>query len=222
MFSALAVANHFLKLAADQGVTLAGSQLQALVYIAHGLRLGMVGEPLLDEPVFAGPEGISIAALNIAGALGERPLLQRLTEVIRLKNGLLDECIPVLAQGESASVTLDHVWQRFGHSSTEALRRLIGQTGAPWHSTWHSVERLRGSYAITLAHTWDPMPESERPVAIANTTIRAWFRAAVIKDQKLRASEEGLEQTARIGQLKPEHLRQADSEWDASYTLTAI
>lgn len=222
MLSALAVANHFLKLAADQGVTLAGYQLQALVYIAHGLRLGMVSEPLLDEPVFAGPEGISIAALNIAGALGERPMLQRLTEVIRLQNGLLDECIPVLASEEAAAITLDHVWQRFSHSSSEALRRLVCKTGSPWHSTWHSAERLLGSHAITLTHTWEPLPDSERPVAMANTTIRAWFRAAVIKDQKLRAAEEGLEQTARIRQLKPEHLRQADREWDASFTLTAV
>ena len=38
MFPALAVANHFLKRSAQHGVVLTGAKLQALLYVAHGLR----------------------------------------------------------------------------------------------------------------------------------------------------------------------------------------
>ena len=221
MFPALAVANHFLKRSAQHGVVLTGAKLQALLYVAHGLRLGLVGEPLLDEPVFAGPAGISIATLNVAGAVGERPMERLLTKVIRRSNGLLDEGIPVLAPDESAQNTLNQVWERFHHTQMEALNRLICKAGAPWHSTWHSTERLQGQFAITLANTWDPIPEDERPVAIPNSQIRDWFRAAVIKDLKQRANEEGLEQTTRISRVTPGALRRPDRDWDASVTLTA-
>lgn len=222
MLPALAVANHFLQRAEQQSVVLVGERLQSLVYLAHGLRLGLVGEPLLDEPVFAGPAGVSIASLNVASATGGRPVQARLTEVIRRSNGLLDEGIPVLHPEEPALITLDHVWQRFWPSSAEALTRLICKTGSPWHATWHSPERLLGRFAVTLSNTWDPLPESERPVAIANTTIRNWFRAALIRDHKQRAMQDGLEETVRIDAVRPEHLKASDGGWDASISIPAV
>lgn len=220
MLSALAVANHLIHRAQQQELTLRGSQLQSLVYLAHGLRLGLLSEPLLDEPFLAGPEGVFAASLNLAGAAGDRALNRPLSELRRRDNGLLDELIPVLDPKESAIATLDQTWQRFHTSSTSALQRLIQKTGGPWHDLWHSPERLMGQFSTTLTLTWDQPDPATQPVPIANSSIRSWFRSALIKDMKQRAMEDGLEPTTRVGRKQAEKLLNAASPWDPSFTLS--
>jgi uncharacterized phage-associated protein len=219
MLSALAVANHFIHRAQQQELRLSGVQLQSLVYLAHGMRLGLFSEPLIDEPFFAGPQGVFAASLNLAGAAGERELHRHLSEIVRNAHGLLDECIPVLADDEPAKATLDQTWARFHESSVEALDRLIRKTGGPWHDTWHSPERLMGKFTATLTHTWDAPTSGERPVAIANSGMRNWFRSALIKDTKRRDVEAGLEPTTRIDRKQAEKMLTAAMQWDPSMSI---
>jgi uncharacterized phage-associated protein len=53
MADARTVANRFLELANAQGKSLTPMQLLKLVYIAHGWTLGLVGRPLIRQPIEA-------------------------------------------------------------------------------------------------------------------------------------------------------------------------
>src|SRR4051794_31282897 len=52
-YSAAAVANYFIDLAAQESKTLTPMKVQKLVYYAHGWHLAITGEPLIDEQVEA-------------------------------------------------------------------------------------------------------------------------------------------------------------------------
>lgn len=53
MHSPIAVANRFLEMAEDKGISLTPMHLQKLVYIAHGWSLAVFGNPLTNKPIEA-------------------------------------------------------------------------------------------------------------------------------------------------------------------------
>jgi len=202
MYPASAIANHLIQLAELRGVPLQGAQLQTLVYLAHGLRLAMMSEALLDAPVFANQEGVVIAALNVNGVLGEAPVTRPITEIVQRPHGLLDEVVPVLRPDDPVHATIEETWSRFGGWSASALRNFVQTPGGPWNDTWNSPERLMGRYNTTLTLAWHLPPEPERPVVIANSLIRSWFRDFVIQNLRSRAAADGLEETTRISSYR--------------------
>lgn len=218
MLPALAVANHLIQRAQQDEVTLLGAQLHTLIYLAHGLRLAMVSEPLLDDAVTANAEGVIVPALIQSGIGGERPVSRLLGEIITRPNGLLDEVIPIIARDEPAIATIERTWARFRHSSTEALERFVRKAGGPWHDSWHSPERMMGRYSSTLSHTWEPVPADELPVPIPNTLIRAWFRAVLLKDLREQSASDGLEETVRISGAEAQPVLR----WNPSISLLPL
>lgn len=198
MRSTLAVANQLITFAQVSRVALTGSQLQSLIYLAHGLRMGLISEPLLDDAVYADATGVVIPSLNRAGALGSRAVQHLLTEIKPTPQGLLDEVEPKLASNDPAHETLHLVWTRFNAFKAEELAAFICGADSPWRDAWQNRGTRGGEMGRTLSEVWKPDPSSETPVVIPNSAIRQWFRAMVIQEMKLRSSEDGLDQTVRL------------------------
>lgn len=178
MRPATAVANHLIQLARKSGQPLTGSQLQHLVYFAHGLRLALVNEPLLDEAVLADAEGVSIQGLKAHGIEGDTPV----SGLIRLQNE--EDQTPQLDSDDMACATLDMVWQRFGSFTAQHMGFFARSGDGPWDLTWHSAER-----------------ENRDSLTLANSSIRQWFRKLLIQENRDRASADGLEQTVMISHM---------------------
>ncbi len=176
-----AVANHLIQRATESGVTLSGSQLHHLVYFAHGLRLAMVHEPLLDEAVLADSEGVTIQGLKVHGIGGEKSVNGLLLLLVKRPDGRIDDDTPTLLPDDSSSITLDMVWSRFGSFAAGHMAMFVRSGGGPWATAWHAPER-----------------GNRDTVTLANSAIRDWFRSLLIQENKDRSSADGLEQTVLL------------------------
>lgn len=195
MRSALAVANELLNHAAAGRTDLGGDQLQCLTYFAHGLRLALVNDALLDEVVMARRDGIFIESLAGAGAGSTRTIKGHLTLFEKLATGLLSEKAPALDPADPARDTIGLVWSRFGQFSGYELNLFARSGGGPWDEVWNDPERLEGKLAAAAQQAWQEDPSRERTLVIPNSLIRRWFRSLVIQEKKDQASAEGLEET---------------------------
>lgn len=212
MRSSIAVANHLLKLALTSKATLSGDQLQCLTYFAHGLRLALVNDALLDEVVMARRDGVFIEGLTKAGAVGSHSLTGLLTLIQARPDGMLDEVIPALDTDDPACATLDMVWSRFGSFSGYELGLFARGAGSPWDETWNDPERLAAILAISVTLTWREQETGESAFVIPNSMIRRWFRSLVIQEQKDQSSADGLEQTVHAARLRLEHTIRISTE----------
>ena len=79
MYDSGTVANHFLRLARQQGKSLTPMQLLKLVYIAHGWSLGLYGLPLVRDEIQAWQYGPVIP--NLYNRIRNYRSLPILTEV---------------------------------------------------------------------------------------------------------------------------------------------
>ena len=184
MRPATAVANHLIQLARKSGQTLTGSQLHHLVYFAHGLRLALVNDPLLDEAVLADAEGVTIQGLKVHGIGGDTPVSGSILLQIKRADGQVEDHTPKLESDDMAGATLDMVWQRFGSFTAQHMSYFVRSGDGPWALAWHSPER-EGRDSLTLA----------------NSSIRQWFRNLLIQENKDRASADGLEETVMISHM---------------------
>ena len=195
MRPALAVANALLNRATESGITLSGDALQSLTYFAHGLRLALVNDALLDEVVMAQRDGIFIESLASAGALGTRNINSPLTRVEKLPDGLLSVKTPALDADDPAAATLELVWSRFGRFGGYELGLFVRSAGSPWDEVWNDPQRLASKLSAVALQTWQEDGSGERALVIPNSLIRRWFRSLVIQEKKEQANAEGLEQT---------------------------
>lgn len=184
MRPATAVANHLIQLARKSGQTLTGSQLHHLVYFAHGLRLALVNDPLLDEAVLADAEGVTIQGLKVHGIGGDAPVSGSILLQTKRADGQIEDHTPKLADDDMAGATLDMVWQRFGSFSAQHMGYFVRSGDGPWDLAWHSPER-----------------EDHDSLTLANSSIRQWFRKLLIQENKDRASADGLEETVMISHM---------------------
>jgi uncharacterized phage-associated protein len=173
-----AIANHLIQRASESGKTLTGGQLHHLVYFAHGLRLSMVHEPLLDEPVLADASGVSIQGLKAHSIMGNRPVNGLLLLLVKRADGRIDDDTPTLVADDPAIYTLDMVWSRFGSFAETHMAMFVRSSGGPWANAWYAPDR-----------------GDRETVTLANSDIRNWFRGLLIQENKDRANADGLEPT---------------------------
>lgn len=179
-----AVANHLIQCAERSGKKLTGGQLHHLVYFAHGLRLAMVNEPLLDEAVLADAEGVSVQGLKAHGVGGDKPVNGLLLLLTKKPNGHIEDETPELAANDPALATLQMVWQRFGGFTAQHMGFFVRSGDGPWDTAWHSPER-----------------GARDSVTLANSAIRHWFRSLIIQENKDRAQADGLEETVMLKRI---------------------
>lgn len=120
-------ANLILAEAARDGVPLTPLQVMKLVYIAHGMHLGLQGAPLVGEHVQAWQYGPVLPSLY-----------HRMKEY---RNGPVRSPLPLTLfdrtePSEKELETLASVYRAFGKYSGPALSNLTHRPGSPWSQVW--------------------------------------------------------------------------------------
>lgn len=179
-----AVANYLIQRALSTNMRLTGGQLHTLVYFAHGLRLALVNDPLLDEPVLGDMEGVLIQGLKSQGIAGEKSVTGIIVQLAKRADGRIDDDTPMLNPQDPAIATLDLVWTRFGSFTAGHLALFVRSSDSPWALAWDA-----------------PARNGQDTVILANSAIRAWFRALLIQENKDRASADGLEETVMMSKF---------------------
>ena len=126
--SAVAIANEFLKLS---GKLLDQMKLQKLVYIAHGWKLALTGDPLVSDKVEAWDGG---------------PVFREIWDHIKYYGYDSQELqllepkskTPVLSLNLSNDdrEIIEHVWKKYGHYSGNDLSEMTHQIGTPWYGAY--------------------------------------------------------------------------------------
>ncbi len=179
-----AVANHLIQRAMQSGKVLAGGQLHHLLYFAHGLRLALVNDPLLDEAVMADTHGVTLQGLRVHGGGGDKPVNGLLLLLTKRADGSIHDDTPQLDPNDPALATLEMVWQRFGSFSPQYMSFFVRSGEGPWDRAWNTGDRA-GLESVT----------------ISNSSIRAWFRSLLIQENRDRAIADGLEETVMISNI---------------------
>lgn len=140
--SSMSIANEFLRLAGDAGLT--QMQLQKLVYIAHGWNLAINGEPLVAEDIEAWDNGPVFRELwDHLTRFGSATITRLITPAQRRSFfGRRDDPSPYAADlTESERAVVESVWKRYGGFGAFTLSGLTHQAGTPWHKAYFGIGR---------------------------------------------------------------------------------
>lgn len=127
-YSALAVANEFIKLsrlANDRPHEVTNMKLQKLVYIAHGYYLGLTDHPLINNDIHAFEWGPVIPVLykNLK-AYGAN----KIQNLIATEDSGPTDAL--------SKAVIERVWKDYGQADGLALSRLTHKPNTPWSDTW--------------------------------------------------------------------------------------
>ena len=156
MDRSVAIANEFLRKAA--GAALTQMQLQKLVYIAHGWKLGLVGEPLTTDQPEAWAYGPVYPDLyDHTKFFGRGPIGREITpdddEAARFFIRQRSEAVPYRANLDNQErQIIDHVWKRYGGLSGARLSSLTHQPNTPWSETYDGGRNRTISNDVIQAH----------------------------------------------------------------------
>lgn len=118
------VADYVLWLADQAGAAVSPMKLQKLVYIAHGWCLGLLGTPLVNEPVKAWKYG---------------PVIPSLYHEFKHFGGSAISDIPTCEPDDDFSPQeksiMAQVWKGYGNRTGLMLSTLTHQAGTPWSAT---------------------------------------------------------------------------------------
>lgn len=128
-YSSTAIANRFIELAAANGQKLTNMQLQKLVFLAQGITLAIVGEPLTYHNVHAWQWGPVFPKLyKRFSAYGASPI------------DATASCDDVIDPSNNEDPIIVSVWENFGELSGPKLSALTHEPGSPWDVTWKSKQ----------------------------------------------------------------------------------
>jgi uncharacterized phage-associated protein len=127
-YDSRAIANHFLRLAKEDGSNLSNMKLQKLIYYAHGHWLGEHNEPLLSEVIQAWQWGPVVQSVyDEFKRFGNRPITTRAADwdgnVYRLPRDVV---------GEAARSYIKRVYDAYKGYTAAQLSDQTHQTGTPW------------------------------------------------------------------------------------------
>jgi uncharacterized phage-associated protein len=126
--SALAVANEFIRLAAEDGRTLTPLQLIKLVYIAHGWMLGLYHRPLINDRIEAWKYGPVIPRLyRELKKYGAGSVPGKISE------GRFSSTSPL---DEHERDLIRQVYNIYGKRTGVQLSQITHERGTPWDTTW--------------------------------------------------------------------------------------
>lgn len=133
-FSAVAVANEFLRRAEQDGAELTTMQLLKLVYLADGYHLGIAGEELVNSRPQAWRFGPVIPAVyHRFKHFGAESIVYDPREYD--SHGIEYEGLP--EERAFAEQLIDRVWEVYGNLDGARLSALTHRDGTPWSTTWN-------------------------------------------------------------------------------------
>ncbi len=138
MYSADAIANEFLELAAKEGKPVTPLMLQKLVYYAHGWHLGLGLGPLIDEPIEAWKLGPVIRSLYAEfRKFGGKPITEPAHDIKFVPGEGVTHIVPRMdCEGDSGAESkdvIDRVWGFYKQFSGLQLSTMTHEPGSPWH-----------------------------------------------------------------------------------------
>jgi len=128
------IANEFIRLAVADGRDLNQSQLQKLIYIAHGWRLAFSGEPLTGDR----PEAWSFGPVyhrlaNALAAYGNEPVRDEIPFTEETTSSILNENYRDRSDLDAVELDLiSLIYQEYGGLKTSQLSNWTRKGGAPW------------------------------------------------------------------------------------------
>lgn len=127
-YSAITVANEFIRLAGAEGRTLTPMQLVKLAYIAHGWSLALLGKPLLADHVEAWRYGPVVPGLyRHVKQFGSGPVTSPIPPTMFARGQSLDQTDAAL---------VGDVYAKYGKLSGIQLSHLTHKPGTPWFSVY--------------------------------------------------------------------------------------
>ncbi len=120
MYSALTIANFFIRKGLQEKITVTPMKLQKLIYFAHGWHLAFFDRALIKEDVQAWPYGPVIPAIyHVYKTYGNATITQNTDEGIK---GLSTETIEFL----------DFIWSTYKKFSPIHLSNITHLKDSPW------------------------------------------------------------------------------------------
>jgi uncharacterized phage-associated protein len=151
MYSAKAIANYFLDLAAASGEPLDPIKLQKLVYYAIGWYAGNTGARLIDEEVKAWAHGPIIPSVYHAFIqFGTEPITGRATET----DGLAFVVVPA-PDSEDVQRFLTNVWESYRGFTTRRMSEMAHALNSPWDVTVknsHGIQNVSIPFEAICGH----------------------------------------------------------------------
>ena len=149
-YSAKAIANYFLELAAKEGEKITPLKIQKLVYIAHGWYLALYGEPLVcDERAEAWEFGPVFPSIYYEfKSFGGDPIEKLAVDITY--NELSKEWdawkprIP--GSDKNSRAFLNHIWKLYKGFTGGQLSALTHEEGTPWEKTRNEKGEIRNAH----------------------------------------------------------------------------
>ncbi|MDI6794556.1 MAG: DUF4065 domain-containing protein [bacterium] len=131
VYSAKAIANAFLEIAARKRETLDPLKLQKLIYYANGWHLGLRGAPLIDEFIEAWPYGPVIPSLyHEFKEFGGSPIQRHARDFDR---DSFEIVIPNIDDSDQFVQTLlEKIWEVYGGFTSLKLSNMSHRPDSPW------------------------------------------------------------------------------------------
>ena len=149
-YSAKAVANYFLDLAAKEGVALSPLKIQKLVYIAHGWHLALYNEPLVDDECAEaweyGPVFPSI--YHEFKHFGRAPITEPAIDIEYSEFSEEWETWKPRIDGKDKNTRafLNHIGKLYKDFTGGQLSALTHEEGTPWEKTRNEKGRIRNAH----------------------------------------------------------------------------
>ena len=128
MYNSRQIANYFIKSSQDTGLGLTPMKLIKLCYIAHGWRLGLFDEQLLDEVIYAWKYGPVIDTIYNDFRKYGNSQISELFSISEDNYPLPDQKIAGF---------LDVIWKAYGKYDGVELSAMTHQPNTPWDIVWN-------------------------------------------------------------------------------------
>ena len=146
MARATAVANYFIKKAAESGRKMMSPDVINLVYIAHGWHLAIKQNPLVDEPVKAWQYGPVFPSLyQSLIPYGGGPITGYAVEP---HDERFWPTAPYLEPDEQTKLILDKVWSEYSKYNGPQLIDITHRYDSPWSQVFRMYSSILGNNAI--------------------------------------------------------------------------
>ncbi|MFZ2619503.1 MAG: type II toxin-antitoxin system antitoxin SocA domain-containing protein [Alphaproteobacteria bacterium] len=131
-YSAVAIANFFVRKGLDEGRPVTPMKVQKLVYIAHGFTLALTdgNTPLIQEEVGAWPFGPVVASVYKKFLDFDKNNITSLAKDVSGQDILVDEA------DLDTNAILNRIWEVYGKFGAVQLSNLTHQEDSPWFQTY--------------------------------------------------------------------------------------